>query len=238
MLVTKQQRVAALSSEDGREIAAGSRHDALATRIALSPDQQLLTSTSVNGWARIWDMAPFLHPPRKGRRTAGPLAAFTARGRRRWGAASRAGAEGLPPSAFELEAARACAALCGLGRSASLGLLADLATLLGGASADGFASLTARPGLRMFAGLGFPLEARAGLCALLIGGDGYEDWVPPASALPARLFKAIEDAVKSPVCEPAPLAPRLSRPIEAADAINERLIALLRVAGPKAVALQ
>ena len=143
---------------------------------------------------------------------------------------------GPPPDAEDLLAARACVSLAGLGRPAPLGLLRDLCRVIGGQPADGLEPLAARPGLRKLTALGFPPKARAGLAALLIEPGGHAGWAPPGDARPLRCLEALEAALHGPLCDPESFAPRLTRLIAAADAIGDTLTALLRVAGPEAVA--
>ncbi len=120
-----------------------------------------------------------------------------------------------------------------------LSLLYDILKLTA-ANADlpHLAPLNLHPGIRRLTQLRWPTPARLGLAALLLQQLPLQGWQPPDDLNPHELRQQLLHALSGdpvePQSPPVPIAPL----IHAADAIDERLLSLLTILGPDAVAAE
>jgi hypothetical protein len=96
--------------------------------------------------------------------------------------------------------------------------------------------LLTHKGIQALRQLQWPLAAHTGLLALLLRDIPLDDWQPPAeltpSTLPQQLTTALSGDAIEPQTPPAPIAALQ----QAANQIDERLLTLLNLLGPEAVA--
>jgi Tol biopolymer transport system component len=131
----------------------------------------------------------------------------------------------------------ALAQLHRLGHSAPLALVRDLLALTGGRAVDGpLASLASEPGLVALAALRWPAPTRIGLVALLLHQLPLADWQPPAGVSPTQVRDALAAALQGEEIPPEAPAPPVALLRDAAQRIDDRLLALLTMLGPDAVA--
>ncbi len=99
------------------------------------------------------------------------------------------------------------------------------------------APLTSHPGLRRLSDLRWPVRSRLGLVALLLRSlPDDPTWTPPPDVTPTALKEALAEALTGEPIEPdAPPLPTAAL-IQAADAIDGRVLTLLMLVGPDAVA--
>jgi ATP-dependent Clp protease ATP-binding subunit ClpC len=120
-----------------------------------------------------------------------------------------------------------------------LSLLRDLLRLTGGHFAEGtLSSLASHSGLRRLIGLNWPVAARVGLVALLVRKLTFNAWTPPPGVSPQALSFALTQALAGEVIEPQAPIPPLAALWQTADSIDDRLLGLLAVLGPEAVAAE
>jgi len=190
--------------------------EAYAWRLAWSADGSFLASSHPGDYFRLWDA-------RELRRSQ---AANTS--------PARAGV--LPPDLAPLPPA--LAALQRLQLYPPLSLLRDLLHLTGGRLLpDALAALAAHSGLQRLAALRWPLPARVGLVALLLQKIPLTGWQPPAGLVPGELQAALTTALTGQSSAPQPPAPPLAGLQQNVARIDERLVDLLMIIGPEAVAL-
>jgi WD40 repeat protein len=206
--------------ETGREL---ERYEAPAAEAALrvcwAAGGGFLASAHLHDRFRLWDARRVLEPAADAPAPpAGPLPA---------------GLQGLPA---------ALAALQRGGRWPALGLARDLLTLTaGGAPAHpSLAPLADHSGIRALVALHWPEAARIGLAALLLRGvPGGDDglWRPPPGVTPAEAAKALAAALAgSAACPPAEYPTSAAALAAAAAEVDDRLLTLLELLGPAAVA--
>jgi hypothetical protein len=131
----------------------------------------------------------------------------------------------------------ALAQLHRLGQHLPLALLRDLLALTGGRTVDGsLADLASAPGLPALIALRWPALARVGLVALLLHQLPLADWQPPAGISSTQLRDALTVALQGEDIPPEAPPPPLSLLRTAAQQIDDRLLALLMMLGPDAVA--
>jgi len=196
-------------------------------RLAWSPDGAFLATSHTNITAlasdpkkrdifRLWDTRPLLpqsSPAPTLAAPTGPLPADLA---------------ALPDLA---------AALARLGRHPPLSLLRDLEQLLGTGRADGpLAPLAEHKGVRALRTLRWPRRTHPGLLALLLREVPFPDWAPPPGLGPTALGEGLRRALAGPPCPPEPPTPPIPLLERAAARIDDRLLALLTLLGPDAVA--
>jgi ATP-dependent Clp protease ATP-binding subunit ClpC len=132
----------------------------------------------------------------------------------------------------------ALAQLQRVGLFPALALVRDLLDLTGGQPpAAGLEALAAHPGIRTLQDLRWPSGARIGLVALLLHQVPLHGWelptaVAPTAARQALLSTLADSEPAEPEAPPAPLVPLT----EAAGRIDDRLLTLLELLGPDAVA--
>jgi hypothetical protein len=130
----------------------------------------------------------------------------------------------------------AMARLLRLGIHPPLSLLRDLLAAVGGRAGASCEPL--RGDLRPLAELRWPVQARVGLVALLLHDVPRPNWCPPPGTTPSEVRAAVASALAGseipPEAPPAPIA--LLR--QATERIDERLLSLLALLGPEAVAAE
>ncbi|MFD0272334.1 WD40 repeat domain-containing protein [Kitasatospora sp. NPDC127111] len=144
--------------------------------------------------------------------------------------------EPLPHSEDRL--ARLGAAAGRLATGTPLSLLSELLTLVGGAEPPpGLLPLAGLRGLQSLRELGWPPAALPGLVLLLVSGlPPAAAYLAPTDAGPAELSAALGRALVGATVQPRPPAPPLTELTAAVQAVDERLLGLLRILGPEAVA--
>jgi WD40 repeat protein len=119
-----------------------------------------------------------------------------------------------------------------------LSLLRDLLDLLADrCEVEALKTLMANNrGIQGLRDLHWPNEARQGLAALLLHRLPPSEWKPPQDTTPNQLRDALTTALSWEPMEPQPPAPPISLITQAADMIDDRLLSLLPMLGPGAVA--
>jgi hypothetical protein len=119
-----------------------------------------------------------------------------------------------------------------------LGLLADLLAVLGGgAPVDGrLGPLAGHPGVERLRKLHWPPAARIGLAALLLADLPVDARFRAPDAEPGALVRALTAALRSPAVPPVAPDPPMVDLLAAAEAVGDRLLTLLVILGPDAVA--
>ncbi|MCP4654561.1 MAG: WD40 repeat domain-containing protein, partial [bacterium] len=186
--------------------------------LAWAPNGAFLAASLQGDVVRLWDVRRFLRPQPSFQPT-------------------RSKAQPIPldlqplPDAF--------AQLTRLGLPVPLSHLRVLLRLVGGASVDDatIEPLTSHPGIRELAALRWPEASRPGLVALLLKDvPRHDEWKPPPDATPTKLRDALAEALTGETRTPdAPTLP-VAALLRGADAIDERLLTLLELVGPDAVA--
>lgn len=124
-----------------------------------------------------------------------------------------------------------------LGSHPPLSLLRDLLRLTGGRAVESdLASLAGLSGIRGLVELRWPEPARLGLAALLLAGVPIEGWEPPPGTTPERLREQIEAALHGEEMEPEAPPPPVAAIERVAREMDDRLLTLLAMLGPDAVA--
>jgi WD40 repeat protein len=120
-----------------------------------------------------------------------------------------------------------------------LSLVRDLLTLTGGGNIKGpLAKLVSDyRGLKALADLKWPTEARIGLIALLLHQLPPSKWKPPPDSPPTKVRDALITALKGKPIEPVAPAPPISLMTDAAKKIDNRLLSMITMLGPEAVAV-
>ncbi len=180
-------------------------------RLAWSPDGGFLASKHAGAVCRLWDTRslPVSRDPAVSRPLAAELAALPA----------------------------ALAQLHRLNLYPPLSLLRDLLCLTGGQPVTNpLTVLTTVPGLQELLKLRWPTAARVSLAALLLRGLPLAGWQPPAGLAPGPLQEALLKALAGAPVEPVVTPPPLALLRQNLGLIDNRLLALLTLLGPEAVA--
>jgi ATP-dependent Clp protease ATP-binding subunit ClpC len=198
----------------GRELVRFTSIERYAWRLAWSPSGAFLASKHGGAICRLWDTRKLMDTSHRQEATYHrPL--------------SR-GLRNLPSALAKLHRLRLYP---------PLSLLRDLLHLTGGQSAESpLSSLAAHPGLRQLVNLGWPVAARVGLVALLVRKLPFNAWMPPPGLLPQELDLALTQILAGEVMKPQAPIPPLAALRQTADGIDDRLLGLLALLGPEAVA--
>jgi WD40 repeat protein len=126
-----------------------------------------------------------------------------------------------------------------VGVSVPLSLLAALLALVGGDPPEELMALTAHRGVAALRGLGWPLDARVGL-AVLLAADLRRDpvYLAPAEAARDDLAMALRRVLGGSPCPVSHVPVPLVELAGVLDGVNERLMTLLDLLGPDAVAAE
>ncbi len=224
----------------GREIVRLEEHASKVCSLSFSPNGAKLVSTSLDKTVRIWDVSHLIST-RIGRAQSPAFEAYVTHqaatvGRR---VKTLVPSTPLPPDLKRLPDA-----FCHLARLALHVPLSDLRVLLhftGYAPAcnENIEPLLSHPGIRKLAGLRWPVASRPGLVALLLKDVPRSDeWQPPEDATPTQLRDALANALNGVAIEPAAPPLPVAALTQAADAIDQRLLTLLELVGPDAVAAE
>lgn len=128
---------------------------------------------------------------------------------------------------------------------APLGLVADALTVVGGTRERLYdaqlEALSGHPGVARLRSLKWPARARVGLAALLVAGQAsVEQNAPehaaPPQTTPAEQLRALLRALETEPAEPTAAPSALRSLTEAADAVTDKTLTLLRILGSEAVA--
>jgi hypothetical protein len=218
--------------------------------LAWSPDSRLLASAARDRTISVWDIASgqalagYTFPEDSAWRLAwSPDGAFLASSHsgdvfRLWDTRdlTAQAAVRLKPLPAELSSLPvALARLHRLPLYPPLSLLRELLYLTGG-QPSALSALTTSPGIRGLIQLRWPLAARVGLVALLVRDLPLAAWQPPAGLSPGELDAALTIALSGELIEPQAPAPALTVLEQTAAAIDDRLLNLLALLGPDAVA--
>jgi WD40 repeat protein len=199
-------------AETGEEVYRFTFKEKYVWRLAWSPDGAFLASSHSGDVFRFWDTRRF--------------------------AVSRPATVNLPPIPRELAVLpSALAALHGIGLHPPLSLVRDLLRLTASIPVEGPASaLAALPGLRKLAALRWPTAARVGLVAWLLRRVPMQGWEPPAQVDRAQLRDHLSAILAGESITPqSPGLPLV--PLQQAIAgVDDRLLTLLAMLGPHAVA--
>lgn len=194
-------------ARSGRECGRYSFPEDAAWRLAWSADGTFLAASHSGDRFRLWDTRAL---------AVAPPATLT-----------------LSPELMQLVAA--LAQLHRLLLYPSLALLRELLQLTGGRPGL-LPTLAAHLGVRELIRLRWPVAARVGLVALLLNGLPADGWQPPADLEPAQLTAALAQALRGAAIPPQIPPPPLPMLLRNADAVDERLLGLLTLLGPAAVA--
>jgi hypothetical protein len=182
-------------------------------RLAWSPDGGFLASKHAGAVCRLWDTRHL--------------------------AAPRAPAVNTPLPAELAALPAALAQLQRLHLYPPLVLLRELLRLTGGQPVTGtLAVLASCPGVQEFVHLRWPTAARVGLVALLLRGLPPAGWQPPAGLPPGRLQEVLLQALAGESMEPCRPPYPLALLRQNAVLLDDRLLSLLALLGPEAVAAE
>ncbi|MHB9858295.1 hypothetical protein [Streptomyces sp. YIM S03343] len=146
------------------------------------------------------------------------------------------GSGAVPPSGQE-ELVRVGALAAAGGFAVPLDLLADVLALLRGTVPPRLRALADHRGLHALRELGWPGPAQAGLALLLVAAlSGDPAYLPPPEATADDLANALGRALAGSSVPARRSAPVLTELTAALGAVDDRLLALLRILGPEAVA--
>ncbi len=184
-------------------------------RIAWSPNGAFLAASYMGDIFRLWNIRQFAQPrttasnPEKNGPLPSPLAP-------------------LPPAFYQLHR---------LSLHPPLSLLRDLLRLIGGSKPESLPdAIKALPGVRAFSKLRWPASARIGLAALLLQSLPLEDWHPPEELTPTEMREHLKTALAGDSIPAKPASISASALQKAVDEIDERMITILTLLGPEAVA--
>lgn len=198
----------------GRELARFAFPEDSAWRLAWSPNGAFLVSSHSGDIFRVWDTRELM--------TVAATALSSPPGRF---------AHGL------VELSAALAQLHRLQLYPPLSLLHELLRLLSGHTST-LAKLAEHPNIRRLIALKWPTTACVGLAALLLRPLSSPAWKPPPDLSPGMLCERLNAVLAEEPIEPKAPAPPLAALIEVANSIDERLLNLLAILGPEAVAAE
>jgi WD40 repeat protein len=182
------------------------------TALAWSPDGDTIAVTQVDGTEVLWDVVGAA-PPDTG--DVGELM-------------------------FDREVmVKLARAATDAGAAVPLGLLAGLLSLVGDAPPEDLMTLAAHRGVTALRGLGWPLDARVGL-AVLLAADLRRDpaYLAPAEATRDDLSMALRRVLAGPASPVSPVSVPLVELAGLLDGATDRLMTLLDLLGPDAVATE
>jgi ATP-dependent Clp protease ATP-binding subunit ClpC len=198
----------------GRELARFTFPEDSAWRLAWSPDGAFLVSSHSGDIFRVWDTRELM--------SVSVTALSSPSGH-------------LVQGLVELPAA--LSQLHRLQLYPPLSLLHELLRLLSGHGLNGvLAQLAEFPTIRKLVALKWPTRACVGLAALLLRPLSSPAWKPPPELTPSSLQERLITILAEEPMEPQASAPPLTALIEAANSIDERLLNLLVILGPEAIA--
>ncbi len=184
-------------------------------RSSWSPDCAFLAASYSGDIFRLWDARQFAPPwptaskPEK----IGPIPSHLA---------------SFPPAFYHLHR---------LNLHPPLSLLHDLLRLIGGSKPEALpGGIKAHSGVRALSKLRWPASARIGLTTLLLQNLPLEGWRPPREPAPTDTREYLETALAGDSIPEKPAQISHTALQKAADQINERMITLLTLLGPEAVA--
>jgi ATP-dependent Clp protease ATP-binding subunit ClpC len=126
-----------------------------------------------------------------------------------------------------------------MGIPAPVSLIRDVWRLTGGQTVETpwLAELASHDGLRRLVALKWPEEARLGLVALLLKQLPFSGWQPPDGVAPVEVRDGLLGCLAhSEACEPVSTESHSAGLRAALEQIDERLLTLLTILGPAAVA--
>jgi WD40 repeat protein len=199
-------------AETGREVSRLTFEEEYAWRMAWSPHGAFLAFSHQGDVFRFWDTRQF--------------------------AVSRPVPISMSTPTRELAVLPAAlTALHGMGLSPPLSLVCDLLRLTAGLPVEGAAeALAGLPGLRKLAALRWPTASRVGLVAWLLRRKPMQGWEPPTDLGPAELRDQLAAAMAGEAINPRPPEPPLVPLQQAIAGVDDRLLTLLAMLGPRAVA--
>lgn len=186
-------------------------------RLAWSSDGAFLASAHSGAFVRLWDTRHLVHPGFEAAVTSTP-------------------GKPLPASLRPLPTA--LAQVLRIGVTPPMSLVRDLQDLTGGQPAPSpLDALASHPGMRSLQALRWQPAARLGLAALLMHEMPLEGWMPPDDVSPSQVREALATALAdceaiAPVAVDLPLLPLRN----ALEKVDDRLLTLLQLLGPDAVA--
>ena len=125
------------------------------------------------------------------------------------------------------------------GTAVPLGLLAGVLGLVGDAPPEDLIALAAHRGVTALRGLGWPLDARIGLAVLLAADLRYDPvYQAPADATRDDLVLALRRVLAGPACPVSRFPVPLVELAGLLDGVTDRLVTLLDLLGPDAVAAE
>jgi WD40 repeat protein len=125
------------------------------------------------------------------------------------------------------------------GAAVPLGLLGGLLGLVGDAPPEDLIALAAHRGVAALRGLGWPLDARIGLAALLAAELRRDPvYLAPADATRDDLAMALRRVLAGPACPVSRVPVPLVELAGLLDGVTDRLMTLLDLLGPDAVAAE
>jgi ATP-dependent Clp protease ATP-binding subunit ClpC len=214
---SQDQTVRIWDMRTGKEVAQFLGHKSACLDVVWSADGAFLASSDEENVVRLWDTRDLMQ-------RSSAISTIAAPGR-----SLPAGLRVLPGALAQLQR---------VGIFPALALVRDLLDLTGGQpSAPGLEALAAQPGIRSLQDLHWPPAARIGLVGLLLHRVPLHGWELPDNVAPTPARQALQTALADsepapPEMPPAPLVTL----IEAAERIDGRLLTLLELLGPDAVA--
>lgn len=195
----------------GQQLACFETPERYTWRLAWAPNGAFLASKHAGAVCRLWDTRHLLAQPQA------------------------VALRPLPPDLAVLPAA--LAHLHRLHLYPPLSLLHALLRLTGGQPVAGpLTTLADQAGVRALVGLRWPTAARVGLVALLLRELPLTGWQPPVNLAGTELRDRLGAVLAEDSIPPCPPIIPLTALMQAVDRIDERLLTLLELLGPAAVA--